>query len=104
MRKQCDDCKTDISENEVVMFDDFGLLKAPRELCKTCFKKIIKEHGYNFDAGKCSACGKKLEAVIYDWDDVFYEKLVWFKCPEATENEDSIEHDEIGEYIVQPQN
>ncbi|RFB11801.1 hypothetical protein DZB88_18565 [Bacillus sp. OE] len=54
----------------------------------------------------CESCGEVLELSTYDFEGDMDEGILWYRCKRVLEDgklEDLDEHDEIGEYLVQPE-
>jgi hypothetical protein len=99
---ECKRCKNHFAEEQIIKTDEFGNLKEPVNYCHVCFIDLIREAKGNFDPGTCTKCGTKLIAVFEDIDDILFEGLVFYYCPNGLKDEDD-EHDSHGQYLVQPE-
>ncbi|WP_345240680.1 hypothetical protein [Pontibacillus salipaludis] len=97
----CQDCKKEMSEGDLILFDEFGERSEAKEICEDCLKQAIIELPNGFDPGQCEECNQTLQPVLKHFDDIIDEKLVWFSCPSFIEGNE--EHDTVGYYLAQPE-
>jgi hypothetical protein len=96
--KKCVKCNNEFKSDKLFETDEFGKLKESVKYCVPCFTKSIKSGEGNFKAVNCSICNSKLEPILDDVDDIRDEGIVFFKCPK------DVNHEEYGEYLIQPSN
>lgn len=88
-----------------LQFDQFGKLEEPDVYCSPCLMEVLKSN-YQSLGDTCSVCEAPMELRTSYLEDDFDEGIVWYYCKhllEAENQEEYEDHDELGEYLVQPE-